>query len=192
MTIEKSALRKSMLVQREAVPHEALRASGDAIARYGIEWLLAAGAPNRARVSTYRPIGAELSPLALEQVFVTAGWGLCLPVMVGQGQPLQFRSFEAGDELEAVTWGILQPRATAPLVEPDVLLVPLVAFDARGNRLGYGGGYYDRTLAALRSRRSIIAVGLGLDEQRIDAVPHCDYDQRLNWALTPAGPARCS
>ena len=78
------------------------------------------------------------------------------------------------------------------MVEPDILLVPLLAFDAQGRRLGYGGGFYDRTLAGLRARKRIVAVGLAYDEQQIDEVPHLDYDQRLDWVLTPSGPMRCS
>jgi 5-formyltetrahydrofolate cyclo-ligase len=71
-----------------------------------------------------------------------------------------------------------------------VLLVPLLAFDPMGYRLGYGGGFYDRTLAKLRKRQGVIAIGLAFDEQRVDAVPHVDYDQRLDWVLTPSGPLR--
>jgi 5-formyltetrahydrofolate cyclo-ligase len=71
-----------------------------------------------------------------------------------------------------------------------VLLVPLLAFDPMGYRLGYGGGFYDRTLAKLRERQPAIAIGLAFDEQRVDAVPHLDYDQRLDWVLTPSGPLR--
>jgi 5-formyltetrahydrofolate cyclo-ligase len=78
------------------------------------------------------------------------------------------------------------------VLEPDILLVPLLAFDGRGRRLGYGGGFYDRTLAGLRARKPIAAVGLAYDEQRIDEVPHLDYDEMLDWVLTPSGPMRCS
>jgi 5-formyltetrahydrofolate cyclo-ligase len=88
-------------------------------------------------------------------------------------------------------WDIPQPKADKPELEPEILLVPLLAFDAQGRRLGYGGGFYDRTLAGLRARKAIVAVGLAYDEQKVDAVPHLDYDQRLDWVLTPSGPMRC-
>jgi 5-formyltetrahydrofolate cyclo-ligase len=88
-------------------------------------------------------------------------------------------------------WGIPEPKADKPVLEPNVLLVPLLAFDARGGRLGYGGGFYDRTLAGLRAKKPIVAIGLAYDEQQVDAVPHLDYDQRLDWVLTPSGPIRC-
>jgi 5-formyltetrahydrofolate cyclo-ligase len=89
-------------------------------------------------------------------------------------------------------WDIPEPKPERPAVEPDILLVPLLAFDDAGRRLGYGGGFYDRTLTGLRARKASVAVGLAYDEQRIDAVPHLDYDQQLDWVLTPSGPIRCS
>ena len=73
------------------------------------------------------------------------------------------------------------------MVEPDVVLVPLLAFDSGGYRLGYGGGFYDRTLAGLRAKKAITAVGLAYDEQKVDALPHDSYDERLDWVLTPSG-----
>ena len=93
-------------------------------------------------------------------------------------------------------WGIAEPKPDKPALEPDILLVPLLAFDAAGWRLGYGGGYYDRTLRGLRARKPVVAVGIAFDEQQVDAVPHLDYDERLDWVLTPSGairsePARC-
>jgi 5-formyltetrahydrofolate cyclo-ligase len=69
--------------------------------------------------------------------------------------------------------------------------MPLLAFDRQGWRLGYGGGFYDRTLQGLRARKAVVAVGLGYDEQEVDAVPRLDYDQRLDWVLTPSGPRKC-
>ena len=88
-------------------------------------------------------------------------------------------------------WGIGEPLPSAPVLEPDVMLVPLLAFDARGYRLGYGGGFYDRTIAQLRNQKPVLTIGVAFDEQRVDAVPHVDYDQRLDWVLTPSGPLRC-
>jgi 5-formyltetrahydrofolate cyclo-ligase len=78
------------------------------------------------------------------------------------------------------------------VLEPDVVLVPLLAFDAQGFRLGYGGGFYDRTLARLRAIKPVVAVGVAYDELKVDAVPHRSYDERLDWVLTPSGPQRCS
>ena len=74
----------------------------------------------------------------------------------------------------------------------SLLLVPLLAFDRSGHRLGYGGGFYDRTLRRLRSLKPVVAVGLAYASQEVDAVPHLDYDERLDWVLTPEGPMCCS
>jgi 5-formyltetrahydrofolate cyclo-ligase len=73
-----------------------------------------------------------------------------------------------------------------------VVVVPLLAFDANGWRLGYGGGFYDRTLRRLRDMKDVVAVGLGFEAQKVDAVPRLDYDERLDWMLTPSGPIRFS
>ncbi len=118
------------------------------------------------------------------------GYGLCLPVMEAKGKPLLFRAWSPGDPLEEVMWGIREPLKTAAVVEPDIVLGPLLAFDVHGYRLGYGGGFYDRTLARLRALKPVVAIGIALDEQKVDAVPHADYDERLDWVLTPSGPQR--
>jgi 5-formyltetrahydrofolate cyclo-ligase len=114
-----------------------------------------------------------------------------MPVMVGKGAPLLFRAWAPGDVMDRAVWGIAEPKADKAAVDPDVLLVPLLAFDRGGWRIGYGGGYYDRTLRTLRAKKPIVAVGLAYDEQLIEAVPHLEYDERLDWVLTPSGPTPC-
>lgn len=185
---EKKALRASIkLIRAEAVarhgPHAAER-----IAAQGIGF---AGVSAPAWVSGFLPIGEELDPAPLMLRLAGEGYRLCLPVMEAKGKPLLFRAWTPGDVLEEVMWGIREPLPSAPLVDPDVLLSPLLAFDQQGYRLGYGGGFYDRTLARLRSIKPLVAIGLALDEQKVDAVPHADYDERVDWVLTPSGPLRC-
>src|SRR3954466_13239893 len=148
--------------------------------------------PRRAVVSGFSAIGEEISPLPLMMRLSADGHPLCLPVMPGKGVPLLFRSWTPGDPTRAAVWGIGEPLPSAPVLEPDVLLVPLLAFDAQGNRLGYGGGFYDRTIAQLRAVKPVVTIGVAFDEQRIDAVPHTAHDQRLDWVLTPSGPTRCA
>jgi 5-formyltetrahydrofolate cyclo-ligase len=160
-----------------------------AIAAHGLAFA-GVGAP--ARVSGFLPIGEEIDPAPLMSRLAGEGYLLCLPVMEGKGRPLMFRAWAPGDPLTEVMWGIREPLAAAPAVEPDIVLGPLLAVDARGYRLGYGGGFYDRTLARLRALKPIVAIGLAYDEQKVDSVPHHDYDQRLDWVLTPSGPLRCS
>lgn len=119
------------------------------------------------------------------------GFKLALPVMQGREKPLLMRAWSPGDTMAPAQWGIAEPLDDKPEVEPDVVLVPLLAFDARGYRLGYGGGFYDRTLRRLRKLKPVVAVGIAYDEQRVDAVPAESYDEKLDWVLTPSGPQRC-
>ena len=185
---EKKALRAEMREIRAAAIAEHGPRAAELIGKHGIGF-----GPVRppAWVSGFLPIGAELDPTPLMQRLADQGYGLCLPVMEGKGKPLLFRAWKPGDGLVEVMWGIREPLPTAASVEPDVLLSPLLAFDRQGYRLGYGGGFYDRTLARLRSLKPVVAIGLALDEQRVDAVPHADYDEPLDWVLTPSGPVRC-
>jgi 5-formyltetrahydrofolate cyclo-ligase len=138
-------------------------------------------------IAGFLSIGDEIDLMPLMQALERRGHGLVLPVMQGRGQPLLFRHYSPGDTLAATTWGIQEPLATVATLQPDLLLVPMLAFDASGHRLGYGGGFYDRSLALLRMSATVIAVGVAFDEQRLDAVPHLDYDQRLDGVLTPTG-----
>lgn len=171
-----------------AYESDAGRASS-AIASHGLSF---AGVAAPARVSGFLPIGEEIDPGPLMARLVGEGYSLCLPVMEAKGKPLLFRAWAPGEPLAEVIWGIREPLPAAPVVEPDIVLGPLLAFDVQGYRLGYGGGFYDRTLARLRALKPIVAVGLAYDAQRVDSVPHHDYDQRLDWVLTPSGPLRCS
>jgi len=162
--------------------------AGHRLASRGLGFLhVAAGSV----VSGFLSIGEEIDPVPLLERLHLDGHRLCLPVMVGKGLPLIFRAWVPGDPLAERMWRIREPRTDKPQVEPDIVLVPLLAVDAEGWRLGYGGGYYDRTLRDLRGRKSITAVGLAYDEQVVDAVPHLDYDEPLDWVLTPSGPLRC-
>lgn len=143
-------------------------------------------------VSGFLAIGEEIDPAPLMANLHREGFRLALPRMQGKGQPLVMRTWSPDDALEETMWGIREPLLTAAAVDPDVVLVPLLAFDATGFRIGYGGGFYDRTLARLRRRRPIIAVGLAYDELKVDAVPHSQYDEPLDWVLTPSGPMKCA
>lgn len=135
-------------------------------------------------VSAYCAIGDEIDALAVAALLPNR---LVLPVMQGKGKPLLFRSWAPGEPLQTRIWNICEPLPDAPAIDPDIVMVPLLAFDARGIRLGYGGGFFDRTLARLRAARPIVAVGLAFDEQEVDTVPHEPYDQPLDCVLTPSG-----
>ncbi|MFO1086103.1 MAG: 5-formyltetrahydrofolate cyclo-ligase [Reyranellaceae bacterium] len=135
-------------------------------------------------VAAFWPIGEEIDVRPLMQALVEAGCRLALPVVQGKRRPLAFRAWSPGDALEAGVFGTFQPFSRREVLEPDALLVPLLACDGEGWRLGYGGGFYDQTLAGLRARRRVTAIGVGYDEQVVDAVPHGPDDQRLDWLLT--------
>jgi 5-formyltetrahydrofolate cyclo-ligase len=186
---QKKALRARIRAWRAALDAQTIARAADAIAAHGLDFL---DLEREVVVSGFAPLPDELRIWPLLRRLHNEGHRLALPVMQGKTKPLLFRAWAPGDAMDRAVWGISEPRADKPELEPAVLLVPLLAFDRRGWRLGYGGGFYDRTLAALRARAPVVAVGLGYDEQRLDGVPHLDYDQRLDWVLTPSGPLRCS
>jgi 5-formyltetrahydrofolate cyclo-ligase len=189
MADEKRAERTRALARRASAFARHGAGAGARLAEHGLGFLeVAPGAV----VSGFSAIRDEIDAGPLLASLAAEGYRLALPVMQGKGKPLLFRAWAPGDEMAAAVWGIAEPLQTQPLLEPDVVLVPLLAFDASGWRLGYGGGFYDRTLAGLRARKSIVAVGIGYDELKVDAVPHLDYDQPLDWVLTPSGPLRCT
>ncbi len=105
-------------------------------------------------VSGFSPIADEFRVWPLLRRLAGAGYRLALPVMQGKAKPLLFRAWAPGDEMDRAVWGIAEPKPDKPAVEPDILIVPLLAFDRAGYRLGYGGGFYDRTLAGLRAHKA--------------------------------------
>ncbi len=186
---EKRAARTRALARRAAAFAAHGATAGARLAEHGLAFLELAPA---SVVSGFSAIRDEIDPGALLARLHAEGHRLALPAMQGKGQPLVFRAWAPGDAMGNATWGIAEPLPDKPAVDPDVVLVPLLAFDARGLRLGYGGGFYDRTLARLRAVKPIVAVGIAYDELEVDAVPHLDYDQPLDWVLTPSGPKPCS
>ena len=176
----KSDLRAAAIARRDALPAEARQAAAEAIAARAFPLAIAPGTI----VSGFMPMKSEINPLPLMKTLSAAGAGMALPVVVGRGQPLVMRAWNWGDPLDAGQWGIREPKPEAPEVEPDILLVPLLAFDRAGNRVGYGAGYYDLTIARLRAHKPIAAVGLAFAAQEIAAVPTTPRDARLDLVLT--------
>ena len=113
-----------------------------------------------------------------------AGATLALPVVAGKGKPLIMRAWAFGEPLGSGVWGIREPLPDAPEVLPDVLIVPLAAFDRTGHRIGYGAGYYDLTLHGLRAAKPVTAVGLAFAAQEIASVPATPRDAKLDLVLT--------
>lgn len=133
----------------------------------------------------YLPIGTEIDPVPVMARFA-ARLPVCVPVVAAPGTPLAFRGWRPGCALVRGRFGVAVPADGAAL-SPDLLIVPLLAFDRAGRRLGYGGGYYDRTLAALRARGPVIAVGLAFAAQEVPEVPHGSLDAPLDGVVTEAG-----
>ena len=184
----KRALRKTCSAARDAIAPDERAAAALDIAEIGLGF--AAAKPGSV-VSAYSAMGSEIDPRLLVERLARDGFRAALPVVTPLGNPLVFRAWSPGERLVARTWGILEPAEDAPVVEPDVLLVPLLAFDRAGVRLGYGGGYYDRTLARLRAIKPVIAIGLAFAGQEMADVPFGPHDQRLDWVLSPAGASKC-
>jgi 5-formyltetrahydrofolate cyclo-ligase len=144
----------------------------------------------RCRLAFCWPIKGEYDARHLARTLRFRGALTALPAVVAPKSPLVFREWHPGIVLAKGPLDIPYPADSQQLT-PDAVLLPMNGWDPQGYRLGYGAGFFDRTLAAVRLRRAIIAIGLAYDEQEVDAVPHLDYDQRLDWVLTPSGPLKC-
>ena len=135
-------------------------------------------------VSGFMSLKTEINPLPLMQKLAEQGARLALPVVDGRGKPLIMRQWEWGGPLASGVWGIREPKPDAPEVDPDIVLVPLLAFDRTGHRIGYGAGYYDMTIAGLRAKKPVTAVGIAFAAQEIASVPVTSRDARLDLVLT--------
>jgi len=140
--------------------------------------------PDDSIVSGYLAIGDELTVEPLLERILRTGHRVALPVVDLPNAPLFFRNWAPGAPLENGPFKTRHPLNTEPELKPDILLVPMLAFDRQGQRMGWGGGYYDRTLEALRKNKSVLAVGIAFEGQRVDAVPCGPYDQPLDWVVT--------
>jgi len=176
----KIELRKVALARRDALGADVRAAAAQAIAARPFPMPV----PPGAIVSGFMPLKSEINPLPLMRALAEAGAKLALPVVAGKGKPLTMRAFTFGDVLASGVWGIREPKPEAPEVFPDILLVPLLAFDRSGHRIGYGAGYYDMTITALRARKSVAAVGIAFAAQEVAQVPSTPRDARLDLVLT--------
>lgn len=152
--------------------------------------LLTSVRPGVLTIAGYHPKGDEVDVLPALSGLVAAGHATALPVVTGRAWPLVFRLWRPGHPLVPGAFRIMEPMGDAPLVQPDIVLVPLLAFDREGYRLGYGGGFYDRTLEVLRAEAPTIAVGIGYAGQGVDKLPIDAYDQKLDWIVTEQGAWR--
>jgi 5-formyltetrahydrofolate cyclo-ligase len=176
----KTIIRREATARRDALPAVERQQAAEIIAAREFPVAIAPGMI----VSGFMPLKTEINPLGLLRKLSECGAQLALPVVVGKGQPLIMRAWSFGAPLASGVWGIREPNADAPAVTPDVLIVPLLAFDRAGHRVGYGAGYYDMTITALRAKKPVVAIGIGFAAQEIDAVPATPRDARLDLVLT--------
>ncbi len=181
ITSAKAALRKESLARRELITPDESRAFGERLAQVGANL---AAERQVSTVSAFASIGSEPPTAPLLAALAKLGIGTALPVMQGRGKPLLFRLWAEGEPLNEVKWGIKEPLPEAPEVFPDLLFVPLAAYDRAGNRLGYGAGFYDRTIARLRAMKPITTVGVAFSIQETQIVPTHETDEKLDYVLT--------
>lgn len=179
----KAELRQEMRRRRRQL-FEAAPGAGEIAARI----VLGEGlAPPDAVVSVYWPMGEELDARPLIQALLGAGRRIVLPTTPAERGPLTFRRYTPETALKPGPFGTSEPPPSAPALAPDVLFLPLLAFDAKGRRLGYGAGYYDRTLAVLRKAGDVSAFGLAFGGQEVARTPTDALDQPLDGVVTERG-----
>jgi 5-formyltetrahydrofolate cyclo-ligase len=177
----KAALRRAALARREAVEPAARAAFSRRLAEEGLR-LARLWRPQI--VSVFYPLRGEPDTLPLLTALAADGFATALPVVVGRRSPLTFRRWRPGDQTRGGAMSIHEPLEDAPVVDPDLLFVPLACFDRRGHRIGYGAGYYDRSLAYLRAMKPVHAAGVAYGVCEIAAVPYEGHDQSLDAVVT--------
>jgi 5-formyltetrahydrofolate cyclo-ligase len=177
---QKASLRAAALAKRDALSGADRAAAAEVIASRGLPFEIARGAV----VSGYSPIRSEIDPVPLMRELAARGARLALPAVMARGKSLAFRVWFPDDRLMLGPLGILEPSPAAAEIVPDIMLVPLAAFDRAGHRIGYGAGHYDYTLAHLRKMKTIAAIGIAFAAQEIMAIPTQPHDVALDYVLT--------
>ncbi len=177
----KTALRQAALSRRGALSPAERAQAALALTIHAMAWLPHAPAASRL-VAGYHALKGEIDPAPLLAALAAAGYALALPRMVDEG--LAFHAYRAGDPLEKGAFGVAEPLASAPMVQPGIILAPLVAFDRRGHRLGYGKGFYDRAFVA---HPAALGIGLAFGVQEVVRVPDEAHDRPLAAIITETG-----
>jgi 5-formyltetrahydrofolate cyclo-ligase len=179
-TEQKKQLRAATLALRDALPAAERQAAAEAIAKREFPVAITPGII----VSGFSPLKTEINPIPLLRKLAAAGAKLALPCIAGRGKPLIMRAWDFGAAMASGQWGIREPMPDAEEVAPDKKNVPLACFDRAGHRIGYGAGYYDMTIHALRAKKKITAVGIAFAAQEIPQVPATERDETLDLVLT--------
>jgi 5-formyltetrahydrofolate cyclo-ligase len=186
MHIDKSLLRAQLGESRAQVSRDACAEAARKIVAHALPFIktLSDRAPTETPVALYNALSGELDCLPLLQSLAAAGYQTLLPVAGAKATPLTFRLWKPCDPLTTGRYGLREPEAEAPEMTPKILFAPLLGFDGKGGRLGFGGGYYDATLAHLRKTGLIAAGGLAFAVQKIDAIPVEAHDEPLDFVVT--------
>jgi 5-formyltetrahydrofolate cyclo-ligase len=176
----KATLRAAALAARDKLTSRKRTAAAESIAKRGLPVEVSKGMV----VSGYSPIRNEIDPVPLMRSLALQGARLALPAVLARGKSLVFRAWSPNDRLMLGPLGILEPSPAAAQLVPDIVLVPLAAFDRLGHRIGYGAGHYDHTLAHLRKQKPVATIGLAFAAQEIEAVPALQHDVALDYVLT--------
>ncbi len=187
LAAEKDAFRKSARAARAKLA----RASPDFAERL-VEHVDMLPVPAGSIVGAYMAMAQEADPRLLVEALSARGHEIAYPRVHMKGQPLVFHTAISGEHMIIGAFKVREPRPDWPLAEPKVLLVPLLAFDSDGYRLGYGGGYYDRTIALLREHRQVMAIGVAFSGQEVESLPRAANDQKLDMVVTELGVRRFS
>ena len=183
MTSDKHNLRKNLMAQRKAHHRAHGATAGDKLVeQFLAHSILPSG---HLTLAAYLPVGSEIDPRPLMHHLQSSGHCLCLPFCEAADQAASFRAYQLGDDLADDGLGIAAPQKNHPCI-PDIVFLPLLAFDQQGHRLGRGGGTYDRTLQSLRAQHQIRAIGLVYDMQMVDNCPVEPHDQPLDALLSDA------
>jgi 5-formyltetrahydrofolate cyclo-ligase len=179
-TPSKAELRAAALAGRDALSVETRAAAAAALASRGLPFAIAQDTV----IAGYSPIRSEIDPGPLMRKLGAAGARLALPTVTARGQSLVFRAWSPSDRLILGPLGILEPSPAAAEIVPDIMLVPLAAFDRLGHRIGYGAGHYDHTFSHLRKMKALTGIGLAFAAQEIEAIPALSHDVALDYVLT--------
>ena len=191
MTDPKRLLRERMKGERRTAAKKRPDAARHAARNFMQSIPMPADGADSRFVSVYFPIQTELDTEPLAAALIEKGFSVALPVTLKKKSPLIFRAYSPGDPLLTGAYGEKVPIESAKTVSPAIVVLPLLAFNRRGDRLGYGGGFYDRTLAELRKADAVLAVGYAFGAQEVDDIPTAPLDERLDWVVTEREAIRC-
>jgi 5-formyltetrahydrofolate cyclo-ligase len=178
--LSKSVLRQTFLERRALIPPEARR---DSAAKVCDLFFKNVSVPAGAVVAGYWPIRNELDDMPILRELLRRGCSCALPHVAEAGMPLEFHAWDETAPLTEGKYGIMEPAASLAVV-PGIILVPMAAFDKRGHRLGYGAGFYDRTLTQIRKSRAVFSIGLAYETQRYDELPADETDMMMDMIIS--------